>query len=226
MSPEWLISFHPRKVSTHDFPNHAKVNRRHNHSHPTVTGNSATPQLPRSARGFPNSFSERLLRVSFRRPSEIFLTHREALVSDQITKFKRNVLDFLREPLEDGQVTVSRICQMVIFPAQFTLVASINPCPCGYFGDPMYNPVGSLSVKLFLPMYPGSHRGVVTTTRYGVLLWYHSESIFGRTWCHAQLPPPRWVWSCLPSKNVSHHDRIVASKKRGRGRVVCSTNPN
>ena len=56
---------------------------------------------------------------------------------DELTEFKRNVLEFLRQPLEDGQVTISRTRQTVMFPAQFTLIASTNPCPCGYFGDPI-----------------------------------------------------------------------------------------
>ncbi|NJK39809.1 MAG: ATP-binding protein, partial [Oscillatoriales cyanobacterium SM2_3_0] len=51
--------------------------------------------------------------------------------------FKRDVLEFLRQPLEDGFVTVTRTRQSVVFPAQFTLVASTNPCPCGYYGDPI-----------------------------------------------------------------------------------------
>jgi magnesium chelatase family protein len=54
---------------------------------------------------------------------------------DELTEFKRDVLEFLRQPLEDGVVTISRTRQTVQFPAQFTLVASTNPCPCGYFGD-------------------------------------------------------------------------------------------
>jgi magnesium chelatase family protein len=56
---------------------------------------------------------------------------------DELTEFKRNVLEYLRQPLEDGQVTISRTRQSVVFPAQFTLVASTNPCPCGYYGDPI-----------------------------------------------------------------------------------------
>ncbi len=54
---------------------------------------------------------------------------------DELTEFKRDVLEFLRQPLEDGYVTISRARQSVMFPAQFTLVASTNPCPCGYYGD-------------------------------------------------------------------------------------------
>ena len=73
---------------------------------------------------------------TFPRPGEVSLAHRGVLFLDELPEFGKNTLDVLRQPLEDGLVTVSRAAQAVTFPARCMLVAAMNPCPCGYASDP------------------------------------------------------------------------------------------
>ncbi len=70
------------------------------------------------------------------RPGEVSLAHHGVLFLDELPEFSKNVLEVMRQPMEDGRVTISRAAMSLTFPASFMLAAAMNPCPCGYYTDP------------------------------------------------------------------------------------------
>ena len=93
---------------------------------------------------------------SYPRPGEVSLAHGGVLFLDELPEFRKNVLEVLRQPMEDGVVTIARAAMSLSYPARFMLAAAMNPCPCGYHGDPQHTcTCGSLGVERYLARVSG-----------------------------------------------------------------------
>ena len=86
---------------------------------------------------------------------EISLSHYGVLFLDELPEFNRNTLEVLRAPLEEGKITISRASQVITYPCNFMLVASMNPCPCGYYGTNKECSCSEESIKKYLNKISG-----------------------------------------------------------------------
>lgn len=129
------------------------------------------------------------------RPGEITLAHRGVLFLDELPEFDRKVLEVLREPLESGHVVISRATNQVRFPAQFQLIAAMNPCPCGYLGD------GTARCRC-TPDQIGRYRGRL------------SGPLLDRIDLHVEVP-------ALPA-DVLHRGPVGESSAHVKGRVIAA----
>ena len=90
------------------------------------------------------------------KPGEISLAHHGVLFLDELPEFKKNVLEVMRQPLEDREVTIARTASTLKFPASFVMIAAMNPCPCGYYGDPTRDcTCGESKIKNYLSKISG-----------------------------------------------------------------------
>ena len=127
------------------------------------------------------------------RPGEVSLAHNGVLFLDELAEFRRNVLDVLRQPLEEGLVHLSRARGAVCFPARILLVAAMNPCPCGYWGD-------------------GSDRCLCDPGQVSRYLGRVSGPLMDRIDLHLQVPP-------VPFEQLAE-DRVGSASDEIRARVT------
>ena len=90
------------------------------------------------------------------RPGEVSLAHHGVLFLDELAEFRRDTLEVLRQPMEDGIVTIGRVSRTVTFPSRFTLAAALNPCPCGFFNDARHECIcSSIQIARYLAKISG-----------------------------------------------------------------------
>jgi len=137
---------------------------------------------------------------SYPKPGEVSLAHNGVLFLDELPEFKKSVLEVMRQPLEDGVVTISRAAQSLTFPANFMLIASMNPCPCGYFGSNV----------------PG-HKCTCTTSMIQRYVSKISGPLLDRIDIHVEVPAVKYKELSKDPKGEKSHQirsRINAAKKK------------
>jgi len=146
------------------------------------------------------------------RPGEVSLAHNGVLFLDELPEFKKNVLEVMRQPLEDGHVTIGRAAITLTFPARFTLVGAMNPCPCGYYGDPY-------------------HSCTCTPSQIQNYIGRLSGPLLDRIDIHIEVPSVKYSELSGPStgensdtirKRVTEARRIQTSRFRGKKGIFCN----
>lgn len=140
------------------------------------------------------------------KPGEISLAHGGVLFLDELPEYSRKVLDVLREPLENGEIVISRANRSVTYPAQFQLIAAMNPCPCGYYGDP-------------------SGRCQCTPDQIRRYQGQTSGPLLDRIDLHVDVPPisPQLLQQAPPSEtSETVRERVISARERQLTRQGCA----
>ena len=155
---------------------------------------------------------------SYPRPGEVSLAHGGVLFLDELPEFRKNVLEVLRQPMEDGVVTIARAAMSLSYPARFMLAAAMNTCPCGWFGDPHHNcACGSVVVQRYLARVSRA-KVVASRVRRCAGGW------IGRAWCSASgsrpgpgsMPTRTWRRAIFARTAKSRMARTRCSRPRSR----------
>jgi len=149
------------------------------------------------------------------RPGEVSLAHNGVLFLDELPEFKKNVLEVLRQPMEDGYVTIARAITSITYPARFMLVAAMNPCPCGYFSDP-------------------NHECTCTYTRIHRYRSKISGPLMDRIDLHVEVPAVRYKDLASQHEAETSADirrrvnqaRVIQSERLQRARIHCNAQMN
>ena len=143
-------------------------------------------------------------------PGEVSLAHNGVLFLDELPEFRRSVLEVLRQPLEDAQVTIARAAMALTFPARFMLAAAMNPCPCGYSTDPQRDCVCTAQ----------------QLQRYGARV---SGPLLDRIDLHVEVPPVHYAdlaSSAAAEPSAAVRARVNAARQRQRARFAGSGIPH